>query len=280
MRAKRATAITIPKMPKRFRVRFKRRRRRPFRRRRFVRRNRRRRFVAHPTRTLSLRGTAFPKVAIATMPIVFVQNLTNFPGSGASKASLFRLNSVYDPLWTTGGHQPVGFDQLAQIYRTYTVLSCRYSCRFTMEPNIGLTDTDYGDRHVHVGSNVFMAERNTYPYVLGVKDHLAEPTTRYKELSPTPGAYSSWMIRGSINMSRYLSMKVTTENALRSDSNDNPPNRLTPLVAFFMRNTGAGPATTTRVRMSIRLTYRVMWRDPVTIVDDGIEDGASTPVIS
>lgn len=48
----------------------------------------------------------------------------------ATDASLgsykMNLNSIYDPDFTGGGHQPYGFDQLSALYNRYRVISCGY----------------------------------------------------------------------------------------------------------------------------------------------------------
>lgn len=48
----------------------------------------------------------------------------------ATDASLgsykMNLNSIYDPDFTGGGHQPYGFDQLAALYNRYRVIACGY----------------------------------------------------------------------------------------------------------------------------------------------------------
>lgn len=38
----------------------------------------------------------------------------------------FNLNSIFDPDYTGGGHQPYGHDQLAGLYNRYRVISCSY----------------------------------------------------------------------------------------------------------------------------------------------------------
>jgi hypothetical protein len=64
-------------------------------------------------------------------------NLLIDPTQGTNSEHIFRLNSLYDPDYATGGHQPLGFDQLAPLYTYYTVIGCR--ARVTM------TNTD--DHH-------------------------------------------------------------------------------------------------------------------------------------
>lgn len=38
----------------------------------------------------------------------------------------FRLNSIFDPNYTGGGHQPLGHDQLATLYNRYRVFKCAW----------------------------------------------------------------------------------------------------------------------------------------------------------
>ena len=39
---------------------------------------------------------------------------------------VLRMNSIYDPDYTTTGHQPMGRDQLAELYNRYRVLGFSY----------------------------------------------------------------------------------------------------------------------------------------------------------
>ena len=41
---------------------------------------------------------------------------------------VLRMNSIYDPDYTTTGHQPMGRDQLAELYNRYRVLGFRMKC--------------------------------------------------------------------------------------------------------------------------------------------------------
>lgn len=54
----------------------------------------------------------------------------------------FRTNSLFDPDWTGTGHQPYRFDQLAAIYRKYTVVGSKITVEFTTgDKTVVATDT-------------------------------------------------------------------------------------------------------------------------------------------
>lgn len=54
-------------------------------------------------------------------------NLTGLTGSEVA----YRLNSLFDPYFSGGGHQPLGFDQLTPIYGQYTVYKVDVQVRVT-----------------------------------------------------------------------------------------------------------------------------------------------------
>ena len=54
-----------------------------------------------------------------------------FSSSGVSHAGYqFRMNSLLDPQYAVGGHQPYGRDQWATLYNRYNVISCKLTARF------------------------------------------------------------------------------------------------------------------------------------------------------
>jgi len=50
--------------------------------------------------------------------------------SGGAIGFLYRLNSIFDPYYATGGHQPMGHDQWANLYQNYRVLGAKITARF------------------------------------------------------------------------------------------------------------------------------------------------------
>lgn len=49
--------------------------------------------------------------------------------SGAPALQVFRANSIYDPDFNVGGHQPLGHDQWAGFYKKYVVIGLRVVAR-------------------------------------------------------------------------------------------------------------------------------------------------------
>jgi hypothetical protein len=55
--------------------------------------------------------------------------------SGTPGVYQFRLNSAFDPDYTSTGHQPMGFDQWSSYYNHYVVESCSYQISINTAPN-------------------------------------------------------------------------------------------------------------------------------------------------
>jgi hypothetical protein len=66
-----------------------------------------------------------------TARLKYHQRFTLSHTSGAAASHEFLLNSCYDPDSSTGGGQPVGFDQLTAIYQKFIVYACDVKLRFT-----------------------------------------------------------------------------------------------------------------------------------------------------
>lgn len=97
--------------------------RRPRRRRPSRRRPSRRR------RSLTRFAGAFPTRLLVKLKYSQIGNLS-FSGTAVLSTAQFRCNSIYDPDYTGGGHQPMGRDQYAGIYLRYRVVGMSYVVTF------------------------------------------------------------------------------------------------------------------------------------------------------
>jgi len=60
----------------------------------------------------------------------YFEQVTTDPASGAAVASIFRLNSCYDPVFAVGGRQPKGLDQWFALYDKGVVTSAKIVVKY------------------------------------------------------------------------------------------------------------------------------------------------------
>lgn len=76
-------------------------------------------------RLFRLPRAGFPRQRMAKLRYVARINLN--PGAGNSVAhAVYRGNDLYDPSYALGGHQPMGFDELTEIYQKYRVVGSKF----------------------------------------------------------------------------------------------------------------------------------------------------------
>lgn len=68
----------------------------------------------------------------ATYTLKYAELFPDVSLSGSVKWSKqFRPNSIFDPNYTDGGHQPLGRDLIAGVYQHYRVLKAEFKCSFS-----------------------------------------------------------------------------------------------------------------------------------------------------
>lgn len=83
-------------------------------------------YVDHPVRARgAFPNTMFAQHRYSHSLLLNADNTTGRTGSDLA----FRLNGMYDPYFPTGGHQPMGFDQMIALYNVYTVYKVEVQVR-------------------------------------------------------------------------------------------------------------------------------------------------------
>lgn len=85
-----------------------------------------------PRYTKSFGRQPFPPTLQSQLKYAEVIDLSLVNGFGTAR---FRANSMFDPNMATGGHQPMYFDQLMDLYNHYTVMNARIKVT-QLGPNI------------------------------------------------------------------------------------------------------------------------------------------------
>lgn len=92
--------------------------------------------VARPMAKL---GMGFPKKLIITHK--YNDQITMTSISGETKNYVYLTNGLYDPNSTGGGHQPMGFDNLAALYDRYTVIGAQIELLVLQSPTTTINGT-------------------------------------------------------------------------------------------------------------------------------------------
>lgn len=85
---------------------------------------------------------AFPENKVVNLRYVDIISLN--PAAISVSEYIFRANSVHDPDYSGGGHQPLGYDQWTPFYNHYVVIGARISCQFIYSSGASPTGIIYG----------------------------------------------------------------------------------------------------------------------------------------
>lgn len=66
----------------------------------------------------------------------YVENIQIDASLGLAGDYVFRANDIYDPNYTSLGHQPMGHDEMALLYHNYLVCGSRMSATFTASGSV------------------------------------------------------------------------------------------------------------------------------------------------
>lgn len=77
--------------------------------------------------------------ARATKWLRYSTSLSLTSASGVVSTQVFRANDLFDPDFTSTGHQPMGFDQLMSFYNHFCVIRSRIHCIFKCNDVAGAT---------------------------------------------------------------------------------------------------------------------------------------------
>lgn len=183
----------------------------------------------------------------------FANNQAATATNPATAVNSYRLNGCFDPEVALGGHQPWGFDRMMQTYNHFTVVGCRYEIFFhqtTANPNevhdiVCCTEVSGQSASLALASSLGAVEA---------------PQIRTRQLVPYLMDKRYVVMKGYVNMSKFLSQNVLSEDAnAGSDSAD--PTEQVFLHVFALANQNSGGATRT-YDIKVKLVYDVVFHEP------------------
>lgn len=192
-----------------------------------------------------------------TTKLKYVGNDTmNVGATGIPAAHVFRINSIYDPDFTTAGHQPMGFDQIAPLYDHWTVIGCKWKATFSSNETGTTTD-----RANVCGYMISDADKTSYINGSDVNELMENPEVRSTVVANATGGASTKSISGKINPNKFLGRAGAplNDDQLKGTISTNPAEQA--YVNFFVAPMVSGNDTVS-VQCLFELEYIVVFHEP------------------
>lgn len=220
-----------PTMPKRRRVTKRKRR---------ARRGRSKRTVAKLTKRIG-----FPQSSLVRLRYAEIVGINAGVGETAFGIYNFRANDVYDPNFSSGGHQPNCYDQWTAIYQKHTVVGSK----------IKVTMTSVADTQIDCFAGVRTVTESTAP-------------TTYTQLMEAPGKKPNiWTAAQdkTIVTSNYSHRKWFGRFSTRDDHYYGGPASSPPETVFHQIYVGALDPTSDapNIQCMVVIEYLVLFFDPI-----------------
>lgn len=204
-----------------------------------------------PVRSMALQSnyvpSGMPIQRRAKLRYASSHQLTSTAGSMANHK--FRANSIYDPDFTSTGHQPMGFDQWATLFNHYVVLGAKITCTFT--------NNSSATNPCVVG--VYLSDDTVIPY--STTDGLIE--AKKGQMKPfTADPSTSLSVVGKYSAKKFFNLVDVKDNLSRIGApiNNNPSDGTFWNVVMQARNAG-----TESINLQVLIEYIVEFSEPVDL---------------
>lgn len=230
------------------RKRYATRKKAPYRPRKYVRNNKatKARSVVRKTYPIYSSMPGLPITKVVYMPY----HMEFTTSSNVITYNTFRSNSIFDPDYTGGGHQPRGHDQWSQYYKYYRVTSCDVKAAFFWEE----TPSQSHCVGIYLDDNVSFA----YTGSLDLYEKGGFKCT--KQL--LPDRTSRVFIRRRVNMYR-MTNKSLMDQRTAFGSNAAEPG---PYIHVWTLPNNTAVLSYGAVRVHVALVYRVQLFEPLDIL--------------
>jgi len=176
-------------------------------------------------------------------------------------AQVFRANSLYDPDYTGGGHQPNGFDQIIAAYQHFTVTDAKI--------RVSLKQLSTGGGSIEPGTFVLaMSDTGTLVASQASLQGMLEKRTVmcFGAYSGQGGITSASAFEGQLSVSRLLgkTRRELVEMAnLRGDAASNPAEGYFFELGFFSESNNPGA-----INFCAEIEYTAVFTEPVANFGD------------
>lgn len=206
-----------------------------------------RRRARRPTANINRALTPFAQRYITKMKYAEVRVVTG-PALGGLTQYNFRLNSIFDPNLSGFGHQPYGYDQLADLYNRYRVFRVDYA--------ISALNTDGSTNYSVVAA---LPANEAVTVSGGVSELMENPRAKY--ITQAPNAALK-VLKGSVSLPSLVGRtkaQYLADDRYQSEFSTNPnESAVLNIIAGTMTGSGgSGGSLTNVMNLSISLVYHV-----------------------
>ncbi len=174
-------------------------------------------------------------------------SMTNNAG-GAVTIHRYAMNGLFDPDLTSTGHQPMGFDQLAEIYKGYRVISAKITAHFVRTDSLGTHPCIVGIASVEPGFSTWGAT--------SVDNILETRGVKYKRMSFFADGNAPTAVVSKVDRPTRWTERTWKSDSMRGDAVDNP-SIIPEFHVFLMSDPGGADDASVEIRVTI--TYHVLW---------------------
>lgn len=190
--------------------------------------------------------------------LVYQEIFSIDPGASSPGVYAFRANGMYDPNYTSTGHQPYGFDQLMAAYNHYAVMGSR--CIVTIIPGGQMGSIPFG---LGIKTSDSGAINTTTPI------YLMEQPGWDSKIFGNPNATNELSVAANYSTSKFnggLSKReIMAKSSLVGNAAADPTDPAYFLICFFPVITAQDlPSITFHVRIEYQATFWGMQELPVS----------------
>lgn len=184
----------------------------------------------------------FSKQRTVSMRYCDVINLSQL-ASGLNTSHFFRMNSCFDPDYTGGGHQPLGFDEYMTHYQHFTVLNARIKATALINGS-------------QVAGILTVRQASEATAIANPFTCMEQPTSRVRYLPSGTGTSVAGIVSAG-NLSQILGQDVRQDSTNAGSSSSNPNED------YFWEIAASGQTgAAASLSVIIEIDYRVMLHEP------------------
>lgn len=218
----------------------------------------RRRYRRNRKPRIPVGGIGFPQERIVRMR--YFEEVAVQPAGLANQGhATFRLNSIFDPNYSVGGHNPIGYDEWFLFYNSYLVMWTDWHISFQLYTNTGATNS------MVVGA--FPSNTTTFPGS-SVQSAVENGRGSYRILQVLgTNSDSQKSIRGSWAAKDWFNVSDLRDNWGEIGAAwDTNPTEEAYLFVYSGTSNGTAPATQPGISATVTLDYYVLLSDLTNLI--------------